>query len=76
MVSFHFLSFGDSVKYQHKLEKIGSDIRSLGSFENIFIWNENDLSEELKHHQEFIQNNHRGYGYWIWKPIAIKKLCH
>ena len=24
-------------------------------------------------HKEFITNNRRGYGYWIWKPYLIKK---
>jgi len=34
------------------------------------IMNDNEFWNK---HKDFILNNKRGYGYWIWKPYLIKK---
>ena len=26
-----------------------------------------------ENHSSFIENNKKGYGYWLWKPYIIKK---
>jgi len=45
-------------------------------FDEIHGFTEKDLvadTEFWKKHGEFINNNRRGYGYWIWKSHVIKK---
>ena len=43
---------------------------------NTFIYTDKDLinyTDFWNKHKDFIQNNHRGDGYWIWKPFLIKE---
>ena len=40
-------------------------------FDNVISKNELDIKEFIKKHNEFIKNNPRGYGFWIWKPKII-----
>ena len=45
-------------------------------FDTIILYNENFLKNDeyfWNQHKNFIENNKRGYGYWIWKPYIIKK---
>lgn len=45
-------------------------------FDTIIMYNENFLKNDHEfwnQHKDFIKNNSRGYGYWIWKPYIIKK---
>lgn len=45
-------------------------------FDSITLYNENFLKNDIEfwsRHKDFIENNKRGYGYWIWKPYIIKK---
>ena len=36
-----------------------------------FLKNHEDF---WSHHKEFIANNSRGYGYWLWKPFVIQQV--
>jgi hypothetical protein len=43
---------------------------------DIIAYNDKDLindTEFWSQHSNFIQNNSRGYGYWVWKSYIIKK---
>jgi hypothetical protein len=41
-------------------------------FDDIFTYNENDLDTKFfDKHKEFINNNNKGYGFWIWKPQIV-----
>ncbi len=40
-------------------------------FDNIMSKNEHDISEFIEKHSKFINDNPRGYGFWIWKPKII-----
>ena len=45
-------------------------------FDTVILYNENFLKNDndfWDQHKDFIENNKRGYGYWIWKPYIIKK---
>ena len=49
-----------------------NEAREVGLFNDLFVWNEDDLDAEfVRDHGKFIMNNPRGYGYWIWKPQVI-----
>jgi hypothetical protein len=65
----HFCTFADSSN-SLTLQRIRNE--ALSVFEHVHTYNENDLSIDfLKEHNNFIQKNKRGYGYWIWKPQVI-----
>ena len=45
----------------------------MGCFENIFTFNEDDISLEFRiKYQDYLSSDVRGYGYWCWKPECIK----
>jgi hypothetical protein len=44
----------------------------MGCFSGVFSLSENDLNEDFRiKHGSFLNNNRRGYGYFIWKPQVI-----
>jgi len=69
-----FISFGDQ-KFQSSLDRIKNQAQSLDFFDEIIIYNDNDLRnmpEFWNAHHSFIQQNKRGYGYWLWKPYLVR----
>lgn len=68
------VTFADE-KYANTLDRLKKEALSMDMFDNVFALNEKDLASEfLNRHEEFIDNNPRGYGYWIWKPQVIKQI--
>jgi hypothetical protein len=71
----NFLTFGNE-KYYNSLERIKNEALSLNIFNEILIYNDKTLQnypEFWQKHSEFILNNSRGYGYWIWKSYLTMK---
>lgn len=69
----YLVSFADS-KYVKTLTRFRGEAEAMGVFEDIFCWSESDLCPEFfSRHQEFIDKNPRGYGYWIWKAQVVKQ---
>jgi hypothetical protein len=69
----YFLSFCDS-KYNRTLERIKMEAINMNIFDEILCYNETIFDEDFTRNQgNFIKNNKRGYGYWIWKPYLILK---
>jgi hypothetical protein len=65
------LSFGNDIYYNH-LKRIKTEAESFNVFDEILIYNDKDLEkfeEFWVSHKDFILNNPRGYGYWIWKSF-------
>jgi GR25 family glycosyltransferase involved in LPS biosynthesis len=73
-----FLSFGGgSEDYHQAVERIGKQAESFGIFDEIKCMTELDLQKDnefWEKHKNFILNNKRGYGYWIWRPYLIHKI--
>lgn len=67
-IEIYFTSFADS-KYKNTLERIKKEAEYINIFKKIYTYNENNI--DLSEHKNFIENNKRGYGYWIWKPKII-----
>lgn len=71
-----FLTFGNK-KYYNSLNRIKNEAESFNIFDKILIYNDlnlkNDFPDFWKKHENFIINNPRGYGYWIWKPYLVLK---
>jgi len=76
-MKIHFLTFGGpSDNYHHAVKRIHNQAIEFNIFSNIYAYTEKDLMEDTEFfnkHSNFILNNPRGYGCWIWKPYLIKK---
>jgi hypothetical protein len=82
-MNLYFLSFGDSQNFEQALSRCEVQAKNFNDdgkniFKDIFCVNEEDIQnnfpEFFEDNLEFIKNNKRGFGYWIWKPFLIKKL--
>ena len=70
------LTFSDE-KYIKTRERYVAEMESKDIFSQIFSYGPQDLDAQfVKDHGEFIRNNPRGYGYWIWKPYIILKVLN
>jgi hypothetical protein len=71
---FHFITFGNQ-KYYNALNRICNQAKELNIFDSVFAYNDKILFEyeDFQIHKEFISNNSRGFGYWIWKPFIVLK---
>lgn len=68
--SINMVTFSDGEIYSYK-RILEEGIKSR-YFDKIFCFNKNNLdSNFLEKHQNFIQENKRGFGYYIWKPKVI-----
>lgn len=71
--NIHFISFGCE-KYELTKQRLRQEAEKSNFFSTINIFGPKDFDTDFKH-QEFVKNNPRGYGYWIWKLyFVIKKL--
>ena len=72
-----FITFGGPTQnYHDAVNRLCNQAKSFGMFDKIIGYTEQDLKkhpEFYEKHNEFIKNNLRGYGFWIWKPYLILK---
>lgn len=72
------LTFGNE-SYYDSLNRIKNEALSFNIFDKILIYTDinlkNDFPDFWEKHKNFIINNGRGYGYWIWKSyLTLKTL--
>jgi hypothetical protein len=71
------ISFGTR-NYRNNLVRLRRQAEQLGVFDGgIHMYTEEDLPKMMsfwEKHGKFVQNNPRGYGYWIWKPFLVQKV--
>ena len=75
-MSLYFLTFGNS-RYYQAIERICKQAIEMNIFNQIIYFTDNDLKNDKEfwnQHGDFINNNNRGYGYWIWKSYLIHKI--
>ena len=74
----YFLTFGAGKQcYIDAASQLCEQANLTGLFGAIFNICEQDLRNDEAFwltHGNFIENNPRGFGYWIWKPFIIKKV--
>jgi hypothetical protein len=72
-----FITFGGPTEnYHNSVTRICEEAKNLDYFDEIKGFTEYDLKNNRifwEKHKNFIENNSRGYGYWVWKPYLIKK---
>lgn len=67
---------GGNENFHNAVKRISTELSRTNVFDEITTITDIDLkndSEFWGKHKNFIENNKRGYGYWIWKPYLIKK---
>lgn len=71
-----FTTFGNE-NYYNSLDRIKNEALSFDIFDKIIIYNDinlkNDFPDFWEKHNNFIINNIKGYGYWLWKSYLILK---
>jgi hypothetical protein len=76
-MSTTFLTFGGHTeRYRNNVDRICKEAATFNIFNNIIGLKEDYLQNDPDFwgaHHTFIENNPRGYGYWIWKPYIVKK---
>jgi hypothetical protein len=75
-----FLTFGgpDDV-FHHCVDRLCKQAEQFNIFTKIIGYTEIDLQNDKlfwEKNKTFIENNPRGYGYWIWKPYIILKTLN
>jgi hypothetical protein len=65
-----FLTFGNGV-FQNQKEKLRTQAENTGWFDRVIVESPETIQNFVTLHKNFIENNKRGYGYWIWKPYII-----
>ena len=76
-----FLTFGsdntnNGRQHIYHANCLSEQIKQLDIFDENNVYTENDLINDKSFwdkHGEFIKQNKRGFGYWIWKPYLIMK---
>ena len=66
------ITFGTDYLFKNQKKRFEKEARDINLFDSIIIENEDTIKPLIKNHSEFVKNNERGYGYWIWKPLIIK----
>ncbi len=71
-----FLTFGSS-DLRNSLNRINEQARALNYYDEIFIFDENNLEQNFKvSFQKHLKKGVRGYGYWCWKPQVILQVLN
>ena len=76
MTKIYFITFA-SQKFYNSSERIVNEAKNFNIFDEIIKITDNELKNDIEFwnkHYSFIENNSRGYGYWIWKSYINLKL--
>ena len=69
-------NYNDNRKHIDNAHNLANKIQLLNLFDDINVYTPDFLKKDKSFwdkHETFINNNKRGYGYWLWKPYIIKK---
>ena len=73
----HFLSFGGPTQnYHDSLQRFLGEVKAINVFDHVYGLTDHDLKTDAhfwNRHCDFMENNARGYGYWLWKSYIVKK---
>jgi|TARA_R110000822_G_scaffold204978_3_gene341599 hypothetical protein len=66
----YFISFGNG-KFKNQLNRVCNEAKETGWFDGVIADTPSTIKDFIDKHKDFINNNPRGFGYWIWKPFII-----
>jgi hypothetical protein len=74
----YFITFGGpSIGYRRRVKELTMQAENLIFFDRIIGFNDDILKQDVffwSKHSNFIENNFRGYGYWIWKSYLVMRV--
>jgi hypothetical protein len=77
-MTVHFITFGGGAeKYVEAGQRLVKQAEAIGVFDTCQLFLAEDLQADKEFwskHGDFITQNKRGYGYWLWKPYLLKKM--
>jgi hypothetical protein len=71
-----FITFGSHDNYIDAANRLVNQAKRMNIFTEIILYTPEYLEKDIEfcnNHSNFINNNSRGYGYWLWKSYIIKK---
>ena len=71
-----FMTFGSHANYIDAANRLINQAKQLNIFKETILYTPDYLQKDPDFwttHGNFIMNNRRGYGYWLWKSYLIKK---
>ena len=75
----NFLTFGSHNNHKEAGQRLLGQAKSLELFDNLDLYTGDCLKKDKDfwdRHGTFIENNKRGYGYWLWKSYLINKTMN
>jgi hypothetical protein len=66
----YFISFGNGI-FKNQLNRVCNEAKETGWFDEVVAYTPSIIKDFLNKHKDFINNNPRGFGYWIWKPFIL-----
>ena len=66
------ITFGTDNLFKNQKIRFKEQALDLNFFDSIIIETEESIKPLIRDHEDFINKNKRGYGFWIWKPLIIK----
>ena len=75
-MNINFITFGSHNNYIDAGKRLLKQASELNLFTQTILYTPDDLKKNIDFwdtHNNFINNNKRGYGYMLWKPFLIKK---
>lgn len=86
--SLTLVTFGGGLeKYRNAARALANDACECGFFKEVFLYTDLQPSQKYVHENliiripdwseedfQFIRNNTRGFGFWLWKPIIINSV--
>jgi hypothetical protein len=72
----HFITFGSHDNYIDAGNRLIKQAKDLNIFDTIKLYTLDDLKNDeefWEDNKDFIENNSKGFGFWLWKPFLIKK---
>lgn len=72
-MKYYAITFTDE-KFRKTRERYAAELASKNIFEKVIQYSPLDFDADfLARHQKFIEDNQKGYGFFIWKPYFILK---
>lgn len=71
-MKLYFITFGAGI-FTNQIIRLSEQVRKTNWFDEVIAENPESISSFINEHKEFIENNRRGFGYWIWKPYIIQR---
>ena len=75
-MKINFITFGSHGNFINAGNRLIEQAEKLNVFSEIILYTGDDLKKNpnfFNLHEDFINKNRWGFGYWIWKPYIIKK---